>query len=98
MIKNIAYAALVGTSLLLTAGPSTANQELSTLLGMEATTMSDLELSQIKGKAHGGFPLGALLLDRANPNLLNTPAWLSKGLNPNLGPALNNAKANGGRP
>ncbi|MDB3935323.1 hypothetical protein N9383_01210 [Granulosicoccus sp.] len=99
MIKNTIYAALVGTSLLLTAGNSAANADLSGLLGMKATPMKDSQLSEVKGKAHDGFPLGALLINRANEKLLTTPAWLSRGLNPGQGPALNRASDNvgGGR-
>ena len=96
MTKKIASTALLGTSLLFAVGASAAEQDLSGLLGVDAAAMSDTELAAVEGKAHGGFPLGALLLERANPKLLETPAWTERGLNPGFGTAMVNAKPKGG--
>lgn len=98
MIKKLVSTALISASLLFAAGAGASDQNLSRLLGIDAVAMSDAELAQVEGKGHGAFPLGALLIDRANSKLFQTPAWIDTekgGLHPAAGKAMVNAQANG---
>lgn len=84
--------AFLGACLLGAASVAHAGDDLSSLAGVDAAPLDSAELATVEGKGHGAFPLGALLLDRANDALLDTPAWTDQGLNPNLGPALGRAQ------
>lgn len=89
MVKRTAF---LGACALLAANIASADEGFSSLAGVDAVSMSGAEMASIEGKAHGTFPLGALLLDVANEALLGTPAWSDHGLSPANGPAMGNAQ------
>lgn len=92
MIKRATF---LGACALFAANVASADEGFSSLQGIEAVEMSGAEMASIEGKAHGTFPLGALLLDVANEALFDTPAWNDHGLSPANGPAMGNAQVPG---
>lgn len=60
-----------------------AEEKFDALSKIDVSPMTKAELSEVEGKAHDTFPLGALLLEKTNGRVAQTPAWeANHGLHP----------------